>query len=92
MDNGGLVRKVQAGEYIIRKPSVNSETLPALQSINDTGRSGGDQQPVQITNVIYALDAQSFDTYLRRNAGVLDANMTSIYDKNGAFRKRLGGR
>jgi len=46
MHNGGMnsderLAKVQLGEYMIRKSSVNAGTLPMLEHINQTGSTGG---------------------------------------------------
>ena len=35
---GGVTINVEGGEFIIKKDSVNSETLPKLQEINKTGK------------------------------------------------------
>ena len=42
-DEGGIPIEVEGGEYIIKKDSVNDETLPILKEINETGsyRHGG---------------------------------------------------
>ena len=36
-DKGGIPIEVEGGEYIIKKDSVNEETLPMLEEINETG-------------------------------------------------------
>ena len=36
-DDGGIDINVEGGEYIIKKDSVNEETLPMLEEINETG-------------------------------------------------------
>ena len=35
-ENGGIPIEVEGGEYIIKKDSVNDETLPILEEINRT--------------------------------------------------------
>jgi hypothetical protein len=37
-ENGGIPIEVEGGEYIIKKDSVNDETLPVLEEINRTGQ------------------------------------------------------
>ena len=37
---GGVDIKVEGGEYIIKKDSVNESTLPILEEINNTGKYG----------------------------------------------------
>ena len=37
---GGIPIEVEGGEYIIKKDSVNDETLPILKEINETGSYG----------------------------------------------------
>ena len=39
-DKGGIDINVEGGEYIIKKDSVNDETLPVLEKINKTGSYG----------------------------------------------------
>ena len=39
-DKGGIDINVEGGEYIIKKDSVNEETLPMLEEINETGSYG----------------------------------------------------
>ena len=39
-DKGGIDINVEGGEYIINKDSVNDETLPMLEEINETGSYG----------------------------------------------------
>ena len=36
-DKGGIDINVEGGEYIIKKDSVNAETEPILEKINETG-------------------------------------------------------
>ena len=36
-DEGGVPIEAEGGEYIIKKDSVNENTLPALEYINETG-------------------------------------------------------
>ena len=35
--NGGIPIEVEGGEFIIKKDSVNKDTLPILESINENG-------------------------------------------------------
>ena len=37
-DKGGQLIEVEGGEYIIKKSSVNKETQPILEKINNTGK------------------------------------------------------
>ena len=37
-DDGGIPIEAEGGEYIIKKDSVNDETLPILKEINETGK------------------------------------------------------
>ena len=48
-DDGGIDINVEGGEYIIRKDSVNNDTLPVLEKINKTGsyRCGGHVYPTK---------------------------------------------
>ncbi len=39
-DKGGIPIEVEGGEYIIKKDSVNEETLPILEEINRNGKYG----------------------------------------------------
>ena len=39
-DKGGIPIEVEGGEYIIKKDSVNDETLPILEEINRNGKYG----------------------------------------------------
>ena len=47
-DKGGIPIEVEGGEYIIKKDSVNDETLPILEEINRNGKykKGGYVWPV----------------------------------------------
>ena len=36
--NGGIDINVEGGEFIVKKDSVNSKTLPMLEKINETGK------------------------------------------------------
>ena len=47
-DKGGMPIEVEGGEYIIKKDSVNDETLPILEEINRNGKykEGGYIWPV----------------------------------------------
>ena len=36
-DDGGIDINVEGGEYVIKADSVNEETLPMLEEINETG-------------------------------------------------------
>ena len=36
-DDGGIKIEAEGGEFIIKKDSVNEETLPILEEINETG-------------------------------------------------------
>ena len=37
-DKGGIPIEVEGGEYVIKKSSVNKETEPILEKINNTGK------------------------------------------------------
>ena len=38
--NGGIPIEVEGGEYIVKKDSVNDDTLPILREINNSGKYG----------------------------------------------------
>ena len=38
--DGGIPIEVEGGEYIVKKDSVNDNTLPILKEINKTGKYG----------------------------------------------------
>ena len=40
-DDGGIPIEVEGGEFIVKKDSVNDDTLPILREINDTGKYEG---------------------------------------------------
>ena len=72
-DSGGMkpderIAKVQAGEYVNRRSSVNAQTLPVLQEINQTGQvpqGGGNIQigraNISVNGVITESQLQSIE-------------------------------